>query len=185
MDCYYCVNQPKKAAFLIGDKPVCKSCINSTILQTHFKAQSIEPLQTKNVNRYNLPLDRKYTLIGFDFHGSLVNGGGSTCENCSQLIVNSATLKDNLGHEWVVGLDCAQTLSLTDTSDFWKVKEQEAKTRKYSAIARAIRKLKIEGRLSVAHEDKSVLIYDKPTAVGLPIYRISQNLFDQYFSKAI
>ena len=161
--CNYCVNTPKKASYLIDGKSlVCKTCIDSTVLQQLWRGNNstIQYIQDKQVNRYNLPLDHKYKVIGFDYCGSLLDGGGSSCENCNRLIVNIAIVENEQGKKYQVGCDCAETLSLVDCNDFWKIKEQEANHRK---IVKWIRDIKtqqeVKHNVTINFEGDGAYIY--------------------------
>ena len=180
--CEYCVNTPKKASYLIdGQKAICKSCIDSTFLQklyNKWQGQSIQAIQSKQVNRYNLPIDHKYKVIGFDYCGSLLDGSGTQCENCNRLIVNTATVETEQGKQYTVGCDCAETLSLVDCSDFWKLKEQEALHRKLVSYIRTIKKQQEQGvKVSYSIDQYGAYIYFWASRQ----YRMNQEIYNQYF----
>lgn len=175
------MNTPKRANYLIdGKNLVCKDCINSTFFSKYWKANNttIQYLHDKQVNRYNLPLDHKYKVIGFGYCGSLLDGNGTTCQNCNRLIVNTATVENEQGKQYTVGCDCAETLSLVDCSDFWKIKEQEALHRKLISYIRTIKKQQEQGvKVSYNIDQYGVYIYFwNHTA-----YRMNQDIFNQYF----
>jgi hypothetical protein len=129
------------------------------------------------VARHNLPIDRKYTLVGFDYAGTFEDGGGATCENCGRLIVNIATLKDNEGHSYIVGLDCAETLQLTDSDDFWKLKEREALHRKVVKFIKDIKNEIAQGKEITAKLYTSrAIIYIN----GHISYNLNADIFNQY-----
>lgn len=190
-NCTYCVNEPKKASYLIDGKSlVCKSCIDSTILQKFWKSNNstIQYIQDKQVNRYNLPLDHKYKIVGFDYAGSILDGGGAQCENCGRIIVNLAYVENEQGKKYTVGCDCAETLSLVDCNDFWKIKEQEALMRKVSKTMRDIRTWQKEGKFSVFKNDNGVWIYSRANVTEWDVnYRIrmGHEFFNQYYAKHI
>ena len=183
MDCQYCINKPKKANYIVdSSKYICKTCIDVTVFQNTFKTNnsSIEYIQAKQVNRYNLPLDHKYRIIGFDYCGSILDGGGSTCDNCNRIIVNIATVETEEGKRFDVGLDCAETLSLVDCSDFWKIKEQEALHRKLTSYIRTIKKQQEQG-IKVSYEPQpeynKIIIY----FWSMRQYLVQSEIFDKYF----
>ena len=183
MDCQYCINKPKKANYIVdSSKYICKTCIDVTVFQNTFKTNnsSIEYIQAKQVNRYNLPLDHKYRIIGFDYCGSILDGGGSTCDNCNRIIVNIATVETEEGKRFDVGLDCAETLSLVDCSDFWKIKEQEALHRKLTSYIRTIKKQQEQGiKVSYEPSDSNMNVYIHFWSAIR--YRVSFDLFNKYF----
>ncbi len=179
--CNYCVNQPRQANYIVnGDGYVCKTCIESSILQRFWKTSDfkIEYIQNKQVNRYNLSLDHRYRIISFDYCGSILDGGGTTCDNCGRIIVNIATVETEQGKKYTVGLDCAETLSLVDCNDFWKIKEQEALHRKLTGYIKTIKK----------QQDQSVKVTYNIDQYGAYIYfwamrqyRMSTEIYNKYF----
>lgn len=63
-----------------------------------------------------LPLTDKYTVISTSYL-SLLDGGGTACQNCGKLITNMVTIVNQHGNKYIVGSDCAETLVL-DKLDF-------------------------------------------------------------------
>ena len=185
MNCNYCINTSKKASYIVtginGPVGICKTCLDSTFLQKLYKNswKSIQYIQGKQVNRYNLPLDHKYTIQSFDYLGSILDGGGTTCQNCNRLIVNTATVKNEEGKTYTVGCDCAETLSLTDISDFWKVKEQEALHQKLTGYIRKIKQEQAKGIIFTYElQGKTTYIYGQH---GYWLYRFNSEIFNKYF----
>ena len=184
--CNFCVNTPKKASYIVGDKPICKNCLNSTFLQNLYqwkqKNVAVVAIQSKQVNRYNLPIDCKYKVLGFDYCGSILDGGGSTCQNCNRIIVNIATVENEAGKKYDVGLDCAETLSLVDSSDFWKIKEREAMHRKISKWVRDIKARQTQNKpVSVEKWENCHVIYFG----SMMAYKIGDQTYNQYFKNIL
>ena len=185
--CQYCINTPKKANYSFSSKTrdinyICKSCIESTILQKMLKSDNthFQYIQSKQVNRYNLPLDHKYKVIGFDYCGSLLDGGGTSCQNCNRLIVNTATVETEEGKKYTIGCDCAETLSLVDCNDFWKLKEQQAKHRKLVKWIKDIKQT-LEAKKDVHIETQENGIY---IHFGMNWrYRMPHETYNQYFKQ--
>ena len=65
----------------------------------------------KRLIQRNLPLGDKYTLQSIK-HGSVISGDGSICDNCNAIISNVATIANEAGKAFHVGLDCMKTLTL-------------------------------------------------------------------------
>ncbi len=65
----------------------------------------------KRIVQRNLPLDVKYSLRGI-VHGSVIDGDGTICDNCNAIISNVATIADESGKQFHVGLDCMKSLTL-------------------------------------------------------------------------
>ena len=88
----------------------------------------------------NMPLDRKYTLISCEYAGKYaadedwITSIAGQCENCGNAIANIATVKDNTGKEWRIGLDCAATMTGIEPDAIAQAKKkmaQEAKIGKW------------------------------------------------------
>jgi hypothetical protein len=62
----------------------------------------------KTIIQRNLDLSKVYTLEGISYV-SLVDGGGTCCDNCGKPISNIAELKSEEKH-YYVGLDCMDTI---------------------------------------------------------------------------
>jgi hypothetical protein len=62
----------------------------------------------KTVIQRNLDLSKVYTLEGINYI-SLIDGGGTCCDNCNKLISNIAELKCDR-KSYYVGLDCMDTI---------------------------------------------------------------------------
>lgn len=67
-----------------------------------------------------IPRDVEYTLVEIS-HGDLFDSVGIHCDNCGKGIVNIATIKNNRGIMFNVGLDCLKTI----TTDYAKLLEVE------------------------------------------------------------
>lgn len=67
-----------------------------------------------------LPLSDIYKVHSFKYV-SLVDGQGTCCENCGKLISNMVTLENQKGERFVVGNDCADTLTTDKSKMFLEV----------------------------------------------------------------
>jgi hypothetical protein len=56
----------------------------------------------------NLP-SGQYQKIGTNYI-ALIDGSGTTCDNCGRLIANMVTVKHDAGKSYIIGQDCAKTL---------------------------------------------------------------------------
>ena len=70
-----------------------------------------------------LPLTDKYKVHSFSYV-SLIDGGGTCCENCGKLITNMVTVENQNGNKFVVGSDCAETLIFDKSYMFFYVTPQ-------------------------------------------------------------
>jgi hypothetical protein len=67
-----------------------------------------------------LPLTDTYKVHSFSYV-SLIDGQGTCCENCGKLISNMVTLENQKGEKFVVGNDCADTLTIDKSKMFFEV----------------------------------------------------------------
>lgn len=187
--CQHCENlNVVKPAYYVYSTPsrdcnyICKACSKQSFFRRFYPEAHLQPLDSKNVRRYNLPLDHKYTLVGIEYLGSLLDGGGSSCENCGKLIVNVATVKTEQGNVYGIGLDCAETLSFTDNTTYWKLKEAEAKHNKMMGWARKVKQAKKDGKtITSEHEDgRATVLYN-----GMWQFRLTDKVYKQYFNSII
>jgi hypothetical protein len=65
----------------------------------------------KKIVQRNLSLSDKYTLSAIR-HGSVIDGDGTVCDNCNAMISNVATITNEAGKAFHVGMDCMKTLTL-------------------------------------------------------------------------
>lgn len=65
----------------------------------------------KSIIQRALPLTDIYKVHSFAYV-SLIDGQGTCCENCGKLISNMVTLENQHGQKFVVGNDCADTLTI-------------------------------------------------------------------------
>ena len=83
----------------------------------------------------NMPLDRKYTLVKTEYNGKYSESDLTAicwqCENCGKGISNIATVKDDNGKTWLIGLDCAATMTGIEPSQIAEAKKQMAKEAKF------------------------------------------------------
>jgi hypothetical protein len=64
----------------------------------------------KKIIQRALPITDTYTVHSYSYV-SLIDGQGTCCENCGKLISNIVTLKNQKGKKFIVGNDCADTLT--------------------------------------------------------------------------
>lgn len=69
-------------------------------------------MKDKKIIQRNLPLNTKYSLIGVKYI-SIIDGG-CTCDNCGTPIANIATVKDENGNTYQIGMDCLDTVILNN-----------------------------------------------------------------------
>lgn len=65
----------------------------------------------KKIIQRALPLTDTYTIHSYSYV-PLIEGIGTCCENCGKLISNLVTLENQRGEKFVVGSDCAETLTI-------------------------------------------------------------------------
>jgi len=70
-------------------------------------------METKRIIQRNLPLNVKYQLIDKTYI-PLVDSIGTCCDNCNKLIANIATVKNEAGKVYNIGLDCLETFLLNN-----------------------------------------------------------------------
>jgi hypothetical protein len=70
----------------------------------------------KTITQRNLSLLTTYTITG-SFYAGMEDG--TCCENCGKLIANIAKVQNKEGENFLVGMDCAETLSgIKDSFEF-------------------------------------------------------------------
>lgn len=74
----------------------------------------------KAIIKRALPLTDTYKVHSFSYV-SLIDGQGTCCENCGKLISNIVTLENQRGEKFVVGNDCADTLTIDKSKMFFEV----------------------------------------------------------------
>lgn len=67
----------------------------------------------KKVIQRALPLNVKYKINGV-FYQSIEDGGGCPCDNCGKLITNIATIKNETGGVYSIGLDCLESILINN-----------------------------------------------------------------------
>ena len=65
----------------------------------------------KKIAQFALPHTTAYTLVDSYHTGSLLDGGGTSCQNCGKTITNVGVVQNEAGEKFSVGMDCASTLS--------------------------------------------------------------------------
>jgi len=186
--CEYCINKPNKATFIIEndlrDHYICKKCLKKTYVRQLIGEKTVRALRSSlRVNRYNLPLDHKYSIESFEYLGGLSNGGGTTCDNCNAIITNIAHIKRDDGKQFTVGCDCAQTLSMVDANDFWKIKERESLHRKIMGWVRNVKKdIEKNGKIYTPEDEGDGVFIRRHSMAA---YRVTRQVYDQYFKSVI
>jgi hypothetical protein len=66
-----------------------------------------------------LDLTKQYSITGSTYI-SVIDGGGTCCDNCNKLIANMVYIVDNDHKNYIVGLDCAKTLTSLNQNDLKK-----------------------------------------------------------------
>ena len=74
----------------------------------------------KTIIQRALPLTDVYKIHSFHYV-SILEGGGGCCENCGKLIANIVTLENQHGVKFIVGSDCAETLTIDKSKMFFEV----------------------------------------------------------------
>jgi hypothetical protein len=179
--CTFC-QAGKKANFTHSSGMLCKNCLQWYIKRgLQDKLTDLKAIPT--TRRYNLPLDHRYNLIDTTCMGL---DNYTSCDNCNRVINNVATLQDENGKKYDVGLDCATTLSLNDTTDIFKLLEQEAKFKKITKLQSDIKKWKVEGKYSVVVEGNDVTLYNAANITEWSSFwkvRMSLDRYNQYYAK--
>jgi len=85
----------------------------------------METKKTKNVKRYNLPINDIYYIKDSYYTGGLENA--CICENCNRPISNVAVIENDKKEVFNVGLDCASTLSNLQNFYFLDLEFKELK----------------------------------------------------------
>jgi hypothetical protein len=65
----------------------------------------------KVARQFALSHDLSYELIESYYTGSLIDGGGTSCQNCGKVITSVAVVRDSAGVKHTIGMDCAATLA--------------------------------------------------------------------------
>ena len=81
-------------------------------------------------NKYNLPHNTKYKVISSNYL-SLLDGGGTHCDNCNKIITTTVQIEDTEGNNFIVGADCAMTLSGIGETDEKKIKNIVKECKKF------------------------------------------------------
>lgn len=128
----------------------------------------------KVIIQRRLPLNVRYFIIDKKYI-PLIEGVGTCCDNCGQLIANIATVKDESGIVSRIGFDCLETilinnnlLSTTDISDYEATKKMIPKILRFSK--------KIKESLSLFPTITGIK-FDKPISYSdyYPFYWLQNN----------
>ncbi len=78
----------------------------------------------KTAKQFALSHSTTYRLVDCYYSGSLLDGGGTACQNCGKIITHVGIVEDAAGDRYSVGMDCAETLSgLLGTQAYAEAKE--------------------------------------------------------------
>ncbi len=93
----------------------------------------------KTIIQRNLPLNIQYSLIDKKYIPIEQSCGAYTCDNCSKLIANVATVKSQDNNIYNIGFDCLETilinnslLSTGDMAEYEKIKKMIPKIIRFS-----------------------------------------------------
>ncbi len=104
----------------------------------------------------SLPVNRDYKITDIDYQPMEC---ATTCQNCGRIISNIATIENDKGSQFVVGLDCAESLKGCGTGESWEIMECK---KKLARRARFVRWYKKECKLAAFWDSKKdcILFYD-------------------------
>lgn len=74
----------------------------------------------KAIIQRTLSLTDIYNIHSFSYV-PLIDGNGTCCENCGKLISNIVTLENQKGQRYLVGSDCADTLTIDKSKMMFEV----------------------------------------------------------------
>lgn len=100
----------------------------------------------KKVIARALPINTTYKILS-SYYLSIEEGGGRCCENCGRLITNIAEIESKEGNKYLVGMDCAGTLSgISGNFDFEYIHKANFAAAKAAraAIVKAIKQGKVK-----------------------------------------
>lgn len=121
-----------------------------------------------------LPLNDNYTFISAKY-SPIIDGEACTCDNCGKLISNIATIKNDAGNTFNIGLDCAETLTtLKNNPEFslhFKTAISEGK-RIRSKIVSHLKKNNITGCYIYTNTEKEIFVVYKITRGGSAMEKI-------------
>jgi hypothetical protein len=119
-------------------------------------------------NKYALTHDTEYSLMDMWYAGSMMDGNGSSCDNCGKLITNMAEVKDlKSGKQYIVGQDCAETLTGIGKTEEWE--NRKYTMRQAKRIYDFYLKVKKNGTLDIYADKHAVWIngqLPKKTIIG-------------------
>lgn len=125
-----------------------------------------------------LPVNKTYKVLDVDY---ATIDCGTVCENCGRIISNIATVEDNDGHRYNVGLDCAETMGMYSHSmGFWELKEAK---KQLARRARFVKWYKTECK-SVTDDDMGLCFYTQEGIKkwsSLWTYRMSKEYFKKTY----
>ena len=130
-------------------------------------------------NLWVLPMGKKYTLYG-------IASKDCVCDNCGRIISNTATIIDNDGNSFNVGMDCFDTLSAGDITNYFIAMDRKKQFNNFKnntlSIARAYKKWeKIKVVYQIINDLEYVDIYfNKKTISNINIYPAYKNDFIKF-----
>lgn len=122
-----------------------------------------------------LRIDQKYTYIDSDYQPE----NPTTCDNCNLVITTLVNIQGEDNKIYTVGVDCAEALQGTYSSEYWTTRQKMKKTRQLKSYLAKIKKADKEGNLKIK-DGWYYIIKD-----GIWSIRIAENhkvidLFKQY-----
>ena len=120
-------------------------------------------MKTKAIIQRALPHSSVYTFISASYV-PLMDGIGCTCENCGKLIANLVTVENESGKRFVIGSDCADTLTSLKSDVKWVLTGQYAFNEGRQLRAKIQKNLK-ENKISGVHiytctEGNKFIVFD-------------------------
>lgn len=94
-----------------------------------------------------LPVNVNYQVIGIDYQSLEDNAGA--CDNCGKIISNMATIKNEAGAIYTVGLDCASTMQLYKNDAIFNLIEAKKELARRAKFVKWVRTSQKEGKFSI------------------------------------
>lgn len=104
-----------------------------------------------------LPVNQKYKVITIDYK-PLNELSATTCDNCDKIISNIASIKNESGKVYNVGLDCASTMQLYQNNEVFNLIEAK---KKLARRARFVKWYKTKKQGQWVNEN-NIWFYERP-----------------------